>query len=227
MTEATCHAICEVVERDATALWNAGGAGVRGRTGLSLASVTDPSCLEVLAKLAHADFEVSVWDTTSDIGIPAFFCLMTDRRDPLQHLGIGAGCHPSPAIALLRALTEAVQVRTTYISGARDDLLPSEYSGAERARKANVAAEWRKTHRPVRDFAAIPDRATDSFDGDLKWLIGRLRVVGVNEVVAVDLSKPDLGLAVVRVVIPGLEGPHDHPGYIPGPRARHSAGIAR
>jgi ribosomal protein S12 methylthiotransferase accessory factor len=36
----------------------------------------------------------------------------------------------------------------------------------------------------------------------------------------VDLSKPEFGIAVVRVVIPGLECLHDLPGYALGARAR-------
>ena len=35
-----------------------------------------------------------------------------------------------------------------------------------------------------------------------------------------DLSKPAFGIPVHRIVIPGLEGPHDHDDYHPGARAR-------
>jgi ribosomal protein S12 methylthiotransferase accessory factor len=35
----------------------------------------------------------------------------------------------------------------------------------------------------------------------------------------VDLTREDVGIPVVRVVIPGLEAPHDDDGYLPGPRA--------
>ena len=38
--------------------------------------------------------------------------------------------------------------------------------------------------------------------------------------VVVDLTKPEFGLPVVRVVIPGLEGPDLSPGYSLGARAR-------
>ncbi|MFH5774341.1 YcaO-like family protein [Paracoccus sp. NGMCC 1.201697] len=220
IVEATCHAICEVVERDAITLWNAGGAFARAKTGLDLASVDDPICRRLLEKLEQADFDVTAWDITSDTGVPAFYCLITDRLDPLQHLGIGAGAHPTRAVALSRALTEAIQVRTTYISGARDDLTHREYSTEERARKATWAERVRAEHRPARSFGQIAEHVSESLGSDLSWLLKRLLAIGINEVVAVDLSKPDLGLAVVRVVIPGLEGPDDHPRYRPGKRAR-------
>ena len=44
-----------------------------------------------------------------------------------------------------------------------------------------------------------------------------MRAVGVQQVVVVDLTRPDIGLPVARVVVPGLEGPG---GHLPGARAR-------
>jgi ribosomal protein S12 methylthiotransferase accessory factor len=43
---------------------------------------------------------------------------------------------------------------------------------------------------------------------------------GVEQVIAVDLRKAGLDIAVVRVIIPGLESVDDVPGFVPGPRAR-------
>jgi ribosomal protein S12 methylthiotransferase accessory factor len=220
MAEAVCHAICEVVERDATTLWNGMPPKDRAPTGLDLDGVTDEACRQVLDRLEKADFDVTAWETTSDIDVPAFFALITDRRNPQNHQGIGAGAHPSPAIALLRALTEAVQVRTTYISGTRDDLMPEEYGEAHRNRRRRMAARLLAEHTSGRNFGAIPDRSSDTFAGDLEWLLSRLKAVGITEAVAVDLSRDELGLSVARVVIPGLEGPDDHDAYMPGERAR-------
>ena len=220
MAEAVSHAICEVIERDAITLWNAGGNAARAVSGLDPESIDDPACRALLDQIEAAGFDVTLWEITSDTGVPAFFCLMTDRRDPLQHLGIGAGAHPVPGIALSRALTEAVQVRTTYVAGARDDLSHREYSTLGRAEKARLAARWKEEHRPLGDFRRICGYVSDNLDADIDWLLERLAAVGIGEVLAVDLSKPALGLSVVKVVIPGLEGPDDHPAYLPGARAR-------
>jgi ribosomal protein S12 methylthiotransferase accessory factor YcaO len=46
-------------------------------------------------------------------------------------------------------------------------------------------------------------------------------------VVAIDLSRSDFGVPVVRVVIPGLEGDIKHPNYVPGLRARRAAAASR
>jgi ribosomal protein S12 methylthiotransferase accessory factor YcaO len=80
--------------------------------------------------------------------------------------------------------------------------------------------------RPRRDFHAVPSHDAPTCAADLAWMLARLRAVGVTQVLAVDLSPPDLGIAVTRVVIPGLEGPDDHERYLPGPRAKR-AGATR
>ena len=57
-------------------------------------------------------------------------------------------------------------------------------------------------------------------DGSLE----RLRAIGIERVVAVDLTRPDFGIPVVKVVIPGLEWDRNHPSYAAGPRARQVSG---
>jgi ribosomal protein S12 methylthiotransferase accessory factor len=42
-------------------------------------------------------------------------------------------------------------------------------------------------------------------------------------VVVVDLTRREIGIPVVRVVIPGLEPLDDVPGYTPGSRAKRRA----
>jgi ribosomal protein S12 methylthiotransferase accessory factor len=220
LAEAICHAICEVIERDATALWNRRTARGKAAAGLDLATVEDPQCKNALCRLDSADFDTAVWETTTDVGVPAFFALIVDRRDPTSHFGIGAGAHLSPAVALLRALTEAVQVRTTYISGARDDLSPDDYSDATRIEKRRAADRLLREWSPSRDLGRIPDLSQSSFEADLRVLLDRLRFAGVTETVAVDLSRGLPHIFVARVVVPGLEGPDDHDAYVPGERAR-------
>jgi ribosomal protein S12 methylthiotransferase accessory factor len=225
--EALCHALAEVIERDANALWNRLEARGRDRTAIDLASVDDPGCREVLDRIEAAGLCVGVWETTSDLEVPSYFCLLLDRRVPDAHPGSGSGAHPAPEIALLRALTEAVQVRVTYIAGARDDLRRHEYAAG------HVADRWHDVGRllgravPQRSFRSTPGARHERLEGDLAWILERLRAVGVPEVVAVDLGRPEFDVAVVRAVVPGLEGADDHDGYVPGPRARRLRGTCR
>jgi YcaO-like protein with predicted kinase domain len=218
--EAIHHGICEIVERDATALWNRMPSADRRSTGVDLSSVPDGPCRDAVEQLHRADFEVAAWETTSDIDVPAFFCLIADLRDRNSHHGIGAAAHPVAEVALLKALVEAAQVRTTYVSGVRDDLQLEEYSERHRENRRRLAERLMSEHSPTKRIASADKKAGEGTAADQAWLIDRLQGAGVNEVVVVDLSKEDIGLPVVRVVIPGLEGPDDHNAYVPGERAR-------
>ena len=117
--EATSHALCEVIERDAMNLWRRLHPTLQDRTRLDLATVGDPLCRAVLERIDGAGLDLVAWDITSDVGVAAFQAMAIDRTEEIAHVGFGAGCHPASEIALLRALTEAVQVRTTYIAGSR------------------------------------------------------------------------------------------------------------
>jgi YcaO-like protein with predicted kinase domain len=218
--EAINHGICEVVERDASTLWHLLGRQNRDRTRLELGTIEDGDCIEVLDKLRRAEFAVAAWDTTSDVGIPSFYCVIVDRRHDGSHLGIGAGAHPARSVALLRALTEAVQVRTTYITGSRDDLPADHFTAPTIQQKLQHARALMAMHGAGRDFRDVPTYESDTVGDDLSWILARLQSVGIEEVIAVDLTLPQLGIAVARVVVPGLEGPHDHPACVAGRRAR-------
>ena len=77
-----------------------------------------------------------------------------------------------------------------------------------------------------RHFHEISNFESETFREDVDWILDRLRAVGIQQVLVVDLTKPEFGIPVVRVVIPGLEGP-DMGGrgdYVPGPRARAARG---
>jgi ribosomal protein S12 methylthiotransferase accessory factor len=225
LLEAINHGISEVIERDATTLFHLGGAAARRRSRVDLATVDDPGCRSVLDNYERADVAVAVWETTSDIGVPAFFCSIADLSpDPLHLLyaSSGMGCHPAREVALLRALTEAAQSRLTTIAGSRDDGGRGKY---ERTRDPEVLRAVRAEMAeggPTRSFRDAPTRAHETFDEDLRWMLGRLHAAGVEEVIVVELTKADAGFAVVRVVIPGLESVYDAPGYTPGPRGRRA-----
>lgn len=217
--EAICHAICEVVERDASTLWRLLDKRGRDAARVEPATVADPACRTVLDLIAQADMSAAVWETTSDVGVPAFECMIIDERASSGHPGSGAGCHPAAEIALLRALTEAVQGRNTYVTGSRDDLPADDYAPLGHAEKSRRVRLMTASSVPGRDFRAITSSCFDSFEEECRWLLARLERVGCSQVLVVDLTKPEFGLPVVRVVIPGLEGPDDAD-CAPGPRAR-------
>ncbi|KYG01780.1 hypothetical protein BE21_55805 [Sorangium cellulosum] len=123
-------------------------------------------------------------------------------------------------IALLRALTEAAQSRLTQIAGSRDDRTPSQYV---RQRDPNITAAAREELErpgPRRRFAEGPTFHADTFNADVAWELEQLRAAGVKRAIAVELTRPELGIPVVRVVVPGLEPLSGDRSYVPGARAR-------
>jgi YcaO-like protein with predicted kinase domain len=224
MLEAISHGIHEVIERDASALWK--HTPRRSRRALDLKTVNDDACRWVLDQFARADIAVKVWDTTSDVGIASFTCLVLGRDDDGADPEFAAGCHPARGIALLRALTEAAQARTTYIAGSRDDFWAEDYTPAQRARRLKECRSLMVADTATGDFHDVPTRDQDSLDEDVTWALEHLRAAGIRQVVAVNLTKPELGIPVVRVLIPGLEGLDDgeRGKYAPGPRARAVSG---
>lgn len=219
VVEALSSAICEVVERDAIALWHAQGVVERASLRLDLASVADQDCRALLKRYESAGVAVSVWDVTSNIGLPVFVCDIRAERSGAS-LGLrrfrGSGCHPNRTIALARALTEAAQTRLTYIAGIRDDLSDYEESPGQKLGAALLDALH--ATRP-RAFGETPSFESDDLAADLQWELQQLRAAGADTVAAVDLSRPEIGIAVVRVIIPGLEWDCTHPDYVPGARA--------
>jgi ribosomal protein S12 methylthiotransferase accessory factor len=72
-------------------------------------------------------------------------------------------------------------------------------------------------------FRDVPSLMTDDLGEDLRWALRRLAAVGAERVIAVDLTRPEFGIPVVRLVVPGLEWDPHHPTYRPGRRAQASA----
>jgi ribosomal protein S12 methylthiotransferase accessory factor len=220
--EATSHALCEVIERDATTLWNLRSSEARTETRVDLSTVDDVDCCQVLEKYETADITVGVWETTSDISLPAFKCSIIDNQDQAfrrMYAAAGYGCHLTRRIALLRALTEAAQSRLTMISGSRDDVYRTDY---ERTRNADTLSGIRDellTQSATRHFHDAPNFEGETFADDLNYAIDRLKEVGIKQVVVVNLTKPMFQIPVVRVVIPGLETNDDIPSFTFGQRA--------
>lgn len=219
--EAAIHAITELIERDALTLWRSRGTGIE-ETAVDLKSIDDPWCSDILSTLIRSGTRTAVWDMTSDLGVPAFFCEIWSDSSTFRSVGPAAGsaCHPASEIALGKAVLEAAQSRLTMISGTRDDLTPEMFVRGPPRPPLNEP-----TICPGKAFTQIPSAPNlASIDDTLDGLLGRMRLAGIDEPLIVDLSHDGLPAAVVRVIAPGLEGSCDAPGYRAGTRARRLTG---
>ncbi|MFK7881768.1 YcaO-like family protein [Roseobacter sp.] len=219
LLEATCHAICEVVERDALSVWHHLPSESQRATRLDPASVTDPTHIATLEKFANAGLECALWDVTSDIGVPTVLCIIYETDAPDGHLGLGSGSHLDTNTALHRAMNEAAQTRLNYITGAREDLFHNEYTTEGRQQKIDAFAALLDGREGLRKISDIEGVVNQTLEADLDWLKAKLREAGIEEIALVNLTREEFDIPVVRAIIPGLEAPHDDEAYIKGTRA--------
>lgn len=199
--EAVFHALMELIERDAWSI-----AEASRQTGPLISGIGEGIAADLLGKFSDAGVEVRLKDITSDIGIPTCAAVSDDTRlkDPTL-LTIGMGTHTSARIAVLRALTEVAQSRLTQIHGAREDTTVADFRrkmGYERTRRINKY--WFDAPEEVA-FSSISSFDSDDFLTDIRYTCTALEQAGLDRVIVVDLTRPEIGVPVVRVVVPGLE----------------------
>ena len=220
--EAIFHGLAEVIERDAWALVEA-----TRRAGPLICDVEDGLAKSLLDKFAAAEVDVYLRDITSDIGVPTCAAAADDvrLRDPTL-LTTGMGTHTSASVAVLRALTEVAQSRLTQIHGAREDTTIADFRkqiGYDRTKRLNK--HWFEA-TDTKCFAKIQSFESDDFLLDIKYMLKKLEEASLDRVVVVDLTREEIGLPVVRVIVPGLENAAVDPERV-GKRCKDASRNAR
>lgn len=225
--EAICQALCELIERDAWTLADMGAhllpwarrklvdpdTADLGDDDFELFPSLDIENEPALAYFERAGLQPVLHDITSDIGIATVFAAVPDREFPdcpMIHAGLGT--HPDARVAVRRALTEAAQSRCVDIQGVREDLSPPEAeqsvfnSHTRRISEVNRRV-WTINHSQSRKHTSdLPTRVNDDVQEDLDHIVCSLQLRGLHQVIVVDFTPPDAPYAVVRVIVPELEG---------------------
>lgn len=210
--ESMIHGICEVIERDALALFFNNPLAYISRK-IIPESIQSPENRALLELIEKANVEFGIWDITSDIGIPTFICKTIDHGEYFESMArpaYGSGTHLDKNIALSRAITEAVQSRATFISGSRDDQPLGHYLHSN---SASFFEDWKGHIASANTWHmnGIKSIENESFEKDMDYLLTALSHVGINQVISVDLTKPEVGIPVSKIIIPHLEGiTHTH-----------------
>jgi ribosomal protein S12 methylthiotransferase accessory factor len=135
--------------------------------------------------------------------------LEPESNPPMAHIGLG--CSLSPAHAVERAMTEAIQSRVVDVQAAREDILRAEdsaSSASQHARRLSALPRDRwyidlPTHSvQLSDYA---DAMSDDLRIDVHRVVGSMRTAGIRRAVVVDISPPEQPFAVVRVCAPDFE----------------------
>jgi ribosomal protein S12 methylthiotransferase accessory factor len=116
-------------------------------------------------------------------------------------VGACSGCvtHPDARIALTRALTEAAQSRLSGIQGGREDLPDHVPAGGA------PPAERKHESGPEISFDEIASHQHPSVNEDVEFIIDRMRQSGFEQAVVVDITRPEVGIPAVRVIVPRSE----------------------
>jgi oxazoline/thiazoline synthase len=205
LEEAVLQGFLEVAERDAVALWWYNRAP---RPGVDLASARDPWIAGVAAHYGLLGRDVWALDLTTDLGIPTFAALSALRREREQDIIFGFGAHLDAGIALTRAFTELNQMLPTVLE-ARDvrrrRLLPDFTEAVRWWDEATLGSEpylVPASKLPVARIDGLQAGPGDLRD-DIRECVVRAASVGCDVLVH-DLTRPDVGFPVAKVVVPGL-----------------------
>lgn len=208
LLEAVLHALCEIIERDALSQLEFVSAFTEPQHGRFARVRLDtlPADLHALVeKITGQGLDLVINDIRSELRVPTFRAMIIDprypgksRQQPLYSPGYGAG--PDKKLAVSRAITEAVQARIGFIQGARDSFNAAPFL----SRRAATALTAQLESDSTLALQELEGSSNEELMDDLVYLLNCLRSIGVSRCLVSDLTRPEWGIPVVRVRVPGL-----------------------
>ncbi len=205
LEEAILQGFFELVERDAFAVWWYNRLSMPG---VDLESFDDQYLAEASGYYRRLNRDLCVLDITSDFGIPTFVAISRRTDKKQEDIIYGAGSHFDPLIAAFRAVCELNQflnwVQGTGPGGAGyrvDDpqcLWWWQNATLENQPYLAPAAETAMRRRTSYD---VP-QTTDLRD-DVEKCRALVESKGM-EFLVLNQTRPDIGMPVVRVIVPGM-----------------------
>jgi ribosomal protein S12 methylthiotransferase accessory factor len=200
-TEAILQGFMELVERDSVALW---WYNRLKKPGVDLSSFAEPYFQNLLAHYQTINRDLWMLDLTGDLNIPAFAAISRRNDQAVEDIMFGFGAHFDPKIGILRALTELNQ------------MLPWTGQKPKHRPDMREAIEWWSTATVENQPYLTPDSALppkvqvdypklwqDDLYTDVLNCTQLVRAKGL-EMLVLDQTRPDVGLHVVKVIVPGL-----------------------
>ncbi|GAA2317551.1 TOMM precursor leader peptide-binding protein [Streptomyces violaceusniger] len=206
LADAVVRGFLELVERDAVALW---WYNRTRQPAVPLDAFDDPWLAEVRA--AHRDVRREVWalDLTTDFGIPVVAALSRRLDKSAEDITFGFGAHFDRHTALCHAFAELNQMLPAVVEARADG---GGYGAAE-----PEALRWFRTatlaDHPylAPDPAAVPPPGISGPpvppEGGAPAAVRELVRGRGMELLVLDQTRPDVGLPVAKVLVPGMR-PH-------------------
>jgi ribosomal protein S12 methylthiotransferase accessory factor len=200
--EATLRALLELIERDAVALWWRGGR--RGRA-VAPGSEAASGAAELLAQARQGHGHRTSWllDITTDVEIPVIAAISTGSDG--YGFAVGFGARLTVADAARAAVFELCQVELGLhvVAAKRRESGDEAMNESDRRQLRRGTFDTRKCAllQPQTGDFAEPSTAPAS---SLQHVLDRLQARDIA-VYAIDLTRPQFLVPVVRVLAPGLQ----------------------
>ncbi|MGK7876728.1 MAG: TOMM precursor leader peptide-binding protein [Xenococcaceae cyanobacterium] len=204
--EAILQGFMELVERDSVALW---WYNRLRKPQVDLGSFGEPYFERLQQYYQSLDRELWVLDITSDLNIPTFAAITCRKDQGSKDIVLGYGTHFDPLIALSRSLTEVNQIlpnvlteadgKTSYSPNA-DPLAIQWWETATLANQIYLSPNPDALVKRRDDYAPL---ASDDLFKDVKLCQKIVEDRGM-EMLVLDQTRPDVGLRVAKVIVPGL-----------------------
>ncbi|GAA2598489.1 TOMM precursor leader peptide-binding protein [Streptomyces axinellae] len=200
LEDAVLQGFFELVERDAVALWWYNRSRVPG---LDLDSFADPWLTATREQHARLGREMWALDLTSDLGVPAVAALSRVTEGPREDIAFGFGCHFDPGVAVRRAVTELNQLLPGMLDARTTAEDPELLDWCTRKTVANQPYLLPDPAAPARVCGDFPYTPREDLLDDVLAAEALVRGHGM-ELLVLDQTRPDLGIPVVKVLVPGL-----------------------
>lgn len=205
--EAILQGFLELVERDSVALW---WYNRLRKPAVDLHSFDDPYFQQVLDYYNSIQRKVHVLDLTADLRIPAFVAISYRIDDPKPDIIFGCGAHVDANIAVERALVELNQI-LPIANVPEGDRKRGKYRIQDEnfVRWLNSATLENQPYlvplesAPPKTAADYPQLCEATIYDSVMCCIETAARHGL-ETLAIDLTRPDIGLPAVKVIAPGL-----------------------
>ena len=201
LEEAILQGFMELVERDCVALWWYNR--IQG-SAVDIDSFDEPYLLALKTHYQTQHRDLWVLDITSDFNIPCFVALSRRTEGETEEILLGFGCHFDPTVAILRAVTEMNQSLGIDLNNGKtipDD--PDWQYWLKQGKLENQPYLAGDRNRPLKVYADYPQHCHDDLRQDVLTCVEIAAQLGM-ETLVLDQTRPDIGLNVVKVIVPGM-----------------------
>lgn len=206
LEEAILQGFLELVERDSVAVW---WYNRLPKPAVDLAAFNEPYFQALLDFYQQHHRDLWVLDLTGDLNIPTFVAISRRNDLAVENIILGFGTHLDPQIAILRALTELNQSLPAVLfnkyeqSRAYRDCYPEALAWWQTATIENQPYLIPDRTVKAKTPADYPHNWSDNLETDVMNCVNLAQSKGL-ETLVLDLTRPDVRLSVVKVIVPGL-----------------------